>query len=119
MNLLIWHFRFCSTHESLESLTPPLRRRRTRRMACDNDEKAQRAEIAAQAQRGRVRGAGRTPVVAEPVVDDTEAAPAAPSAAITPPTPDETTAMVAAAVAKAVTARRRGAGALRRAEKKA
>ena len=92
------------------------RNRRTRRMARDNDEKARRAETAAQAQRGRVRGAGRTPV-AEPVVDDDEAAPAAPAAALAL-TPDEATAMIAKAE-KLVAARRRGAGAQRRAEKKA
>ena len=95
------------------------RNRRTRRLARDNDEKARRAEIAEQAQRGRVRGAGRTPVVAEPVVDEAEAAPAATSASISSPTPDQTAAIVAAAMAKAVTARRRGSGSLRRAERKA
>ena len=94
------------------------RNRRTRRLARDNDEKARRAEVAAQPQRGRARGAGRTPVVAEPVADDAEAAPEEPSTSIASPTPEQTTVVVAAAVAKAIAARRRGAGALRRAERK-
>jgi hypothetical protein len=56
-------------------------------------------------------------VVAEPVADEAEETPSAAPASISTPTPEQAAALVAAALA-AVTPRRRGAGALRRAERK-